>query len=75
VGVSPHRAAEIEGARDPAARSGGSRGPDDVLEYLAGGMSEDEILADFRSLARDDVRAVSSFAAERDRRPGNAPSA
>ena len=29
----------------------------DVLEYLAGGMSEDEILADFPDLTRDDIRA------------------
>lgn len=28
----------------------------DVLEYLAGGMSEDQILADFPSLTRDDIR-------------------
>lgn len=29
----------------------------DVLEYLAGGMSEDEILADFPELTRKDIRA------------------
>lgn len=29
----------------------------DVLEYLAGGMSEDQILADFPDLTRDDIRA------------------
>jgi len=40
----------------------------DVLEYLAGGMSEDEILADFPNLAREDIRAVLSFAATRERR-------
>ena len=40
----------------------------DVLEYLAGGMSEDEILADFPSLTREDIRACLSFAAARERR-------
>ncbi len=40
----------------------------DVLEYLAGGMSEDEVLADFPSLEREDIRAVLSFAAARERR-------
>jgi uncharacterized protein (DUF433 family) len=40
----------------------------DVLEYLAGGMSEDEILADFPDLKRDDIRACLSFAAARERR-------
>jgi uncharacterized protein (DUF433 family) len=40
----------------------------DVLEYLAGGMTEDEILSDFPDLARDDIRAVLAFAAARERR-------
>ncbi|MCC7107527.1 MAG: DUF433 domain-containing protein [Chloroflexi bacterium] len=40
----------------------------DVLEYLAGGMSEDEILADFPDLTRDDIRAIFAFAAARERR-------
>ena len=40
----------------------------DVLEYLAGGMSEDEILADFPSLEREDIRACLMFAAARERR-------
>jgi uncharacterized protein (DUF433 family) len=34
----------------------------DVLEYLAGGMSESEILADFRDLTREDIRACLAFA-------------
>jgi uncharacterized protein (DUF433 family) len=38
----------------------------DVLEYLAGGMTEDEILSDFPDLARDDIRAVLAFAAARE---------
>ncbi|SOD03400.1 Protein of unknown function [bacterium JGI 053] len=29
----------------------------DVLEYLSSGMSEDEILADFPYLEREDIRA------------------
>lgn len=40
----------------------------DILEYLAGGMTEDEILADFPDLAREDIRAALAFAAERERR-------
>ena len=42
--------------------------PADVLEYLAGGMTEDEILGDFPSLSREHVRAVLAYAAERERR-------
>lgn len=34
----------------------------DILEYLAGGMSEDEILADFPDLSREDLRAAQSEA-------------
>lgn len=40
----------------------------DVLEYLAGGMSEDEILDDFPYLTRDDIRACLAFAADRERK-------
>ena len=40
----------------------------DVLEYLASGMSEDEILSDFPDLTRDDIRACLQFAADRERR-------
>ncbi len=40
----------------------------DVLEYLASGMSEDEILADFPDLQREDIRACLAFAADRERR-------
>lgn len=39
----------------------------DVLSYLAGGMSEDNILADFPQLAREDIRACLAFAADRER--------
>lgn len=40
----------------------------DVLDYLASGMSDDEILADFPELQPDDIRASLAFAAERERR-------
>jgi len=43
----------------------------DVLEYLAGGMAEDEVLADFPDLTRDDIRACLAFAAARERRLAN----
>jgi len=39
----------------------------DILEYLAGGMSEEEILSDFPSLSHEDIQAVFSFAAARER--------
>ena len=47
----------------------------DILEYLAGGMSEDEILADFPQLTRDDIRACLAYAAERERRTLSTPAA
>jgi len=40
----------------------------DVLEYLASGMTEAEILADFPDLEKDDIRACLAFAAEREKR-------
>jgi uncharacterized protein (DUF433 family) len=40
----------------------------DVLEYLASGMAEAEILADFPELTTEDIRACLAFAAERERR-------
>ncbi len=59
---------------DPAIRSGkpcvkGTRiTVYDILEYLAGGMTEDEVLRDFQGLAREDVRAALGFAAARERK-------
>lgn len=40
----------------------------DVLGYLASGMTEDEILADFPYLERDDIRASLAFAADIERK-------
>ncbi|HEV7589520.1 MAG TPA: DUF433 domain-containing protein [Longimicrobium sp.] len=40
----------------------------DILEYLAGGMTQEEILDGFPDLAADDIRAVLAFAAQRERR-------
>ena len=37
----------------------------DVLEYLAGGMTVDELLRDFPDLTRDDIRACLAYAADR----------
>jgi uncharacterized protein (DUF433 family) len=39
----------------------------DVLEYLASGMSEQEILKDFPYLTKEDILACLSFAATRER--------
>jgi len=40
----------------------------DVLEYLAAGMSHEEIVAEFPELTEDDIRACLAFAADRERR-------
>jgi uncharacterized protein (DUF433 family) len=40
----------------------------DVLEYLAAGMTSDEIVADFPELTTDHVLAALEFAALRERR-------
>ncbi len=40
----------------------------DVLDYLAAGMSTDEIVSDFPELSADHVRAALEFAALRERR-------
>ena len=37
----------------------------DVLEYLAGGMREEEILAAFPDLTAEDIKACLAFAADR----------
>ena len=39
----------------------------DVFEYLASGMSEQEILSDFPYLTKEDILASLSFAATRER--------
>jgi uncharacterized protein (DUF433 family) len=36
----------------------------DVLEYLAGGMTPDEVVADFPALTVEDIRAVLAFAGD-----------
>jgi uncharacterized protein (DUF433 family) len=40
----------------------------DVLEYMASGMTETEILQDFSELTREDIRACLAFAADRERK-------
>ena len=47
----------------------------DVLDYLASGMSEAEILADFPDLTSNDIRACLAFAADRERRLLSIPAA
>jgi uncharacterized protein (DUF433 family) len=59
---------------DPARRSGKPCIRDtritvyDVLDYLASGMSEADIIADFPELTIADLRACLAFAADRERR-------
>ncbi len=43
----------------------------DVLEYLAGGMSEAEILEEFPDLTSRDIRACLAYAADRERKLAN----
>lgn len=40
----------------------------DVLSYLAAGMTQEQILADFPYLTREDILACLSYAAEREHR-------
>jgi uncharacterized protein (DUF433 family) len=40
----------------------------DIFEYLAGGMTEDQILKDFPELTREDINACFAFAADRERK-------
>ncbi|HZP03634.1 MAG TPA: DUF433 domain-containing protein [Terracidiphilus sp.] len=40
----------------------------DVLDYLAGGMTPQEILADFPDLTETDIRACLAYAADAERR-------
>ena len=59
---------------DPGRRSGKAcvRGTRitvyDVLDYLAGGMTEEQILGDFPDLTATDIRACLAFAADAERR-------
>ena len=46
----------------------------DVLDYLASGMSHEEILDDFPDLTREDIQACLAFAADRERRLITIPS-
>jgi uncharacterized protein (DUF433 family) len=45
----------------------------DVLDYLASGMKEDEILRDFPDLTKEDLRACLAFAADRERKLASIP--
>jgi len=45
----------------------------DVLEYLAGGMTEEEILGDFPDLTKEDIKACLAFAADRERKLASLP--
>lgn len=47
----------------------------DILGYLAGGMSEDQLLSEFSQLTCDDIRACLAYAAERERRTLGIPAA
>lgn len=40
----------------------------DILDYLAGGMTTEQILDDFPDLTETDIRACLAFAADRERK-------
>lgn len=40
----------------------------DILEYLAGGMTPEEILEDFSELTPEDIKACFAFAAAREKK-------
>ena len=40
----------------------------DILGWLAAGMSDEQILADYPELTRTDIRAALAYAADRERR-------
>ena len=46
---------------------------DDILEYLAGGTSEKDLLEQFPSLRPEHIRAALAFAAARERRLASYP--
>ena len=66
---------------DPTIRSGrpcirGTRiTVGDVLGYLAGGMSEDQLLKDFPQITLDDIRGCLAYAAEQEQRTKGIPAA
>jgi uncharacterized protein (DUF433 family) len=45
----------------------------DILDYLASGMSDDDILRDFSYLTREDIRASLAFAADMGRKVVSIP--
>jgi uncharacterized protein (DUF433 family) len=47
----------------------------DMFEYMAAGISVEEILSDFREQTAEDVHACLAFAAERERRLLTIPAA
>jgi len=47
----------------------------DILEYVASGMSESEILTDFPDLTAEDIRACRAYAVDRERRLQVVPAA
>ena len=77
MAAMPHNSTMTDPTRitiDPARRSGKPCVRDtriavyDVLDYLASGMSEAAIIAEFPELTVEDIRACLAFAADRERR-------
>jgi len=45
----------------------------EILDYLASGMTNDQILTDFPDLEVEDIRAALAFAADRERKLFSSP--
>ena len=77
--MSPHTSISVMEYQDIITVESGKRGGKpcirgmritvyDVLDYLASGMTVEEILNDFPYLTDEDIRACLSYAADRERR-------
>jgi uncharacterized protein (DUF433 family) len=65
----PHLITCTPGVRSGKACLAGTRiTVSDVLEYLASGMSQEEIMADFPDVRKEHIQAVLRYAAEREKR-------
>ena len=65
----PHLITCTPGVRSGKACLAGTRiTVSDVLEDLASGMSQEEIMADFPDLRKEHIQAVLRYAAEREKR-------
>lgn len=72
AGLSAYRPEAVADAQWSAVIRGMRIAVKDVFEYLAGGMTVDEVLSDFPELTREDVEACFAFAAAQAEHPTHA---